>query len=468
MRSILWPLLCATLLAIFAPASRAQQAPLRRIAFGSCADQARPQPIWEPIVAIKPDIFLFIGDAIYADTKDMAVMKKKYDQLAAQPGYQKILRTCPMWAVWDDHDFGWNDAGEEYPKKKESQQLFLEFFKEAKDSPRWERPGLYDAKVFGPADKSVQIIMLDTRYFRSPLKKDTKRPFREGPYVASADPKLTMLGANQWKWLEKQLKVPAKVRLLISTVQLVAEDHHWEKWMNMPLEREKLYRLIRETQAGGVIVLSGDRHLAELSLMDAGIGYPLYDLTSSGLTQGFYAWRPQEVNRHRVSTMNQGNNFGLVTIDWDQEDPRISLQIRDESGDIFLQQKIALSYLQPGFIKASKAPGKSVVLADGTILTGEEIKKRIDSKVTLTMTVRVTGASTTKTLVFLNSHDRSDDDNFTVVLDAKAQESLKKAGIDAPRTYFVGKTIRVTGTLSLFRDRPQIIVSDAAQIEEQK
>jgi alkaline phosphatase D len=99
--------------------------------------------------------------------------------------------------------------------------------------------------------------------------------------------------------------------------------------MNFPHERERLYKLIRETGAEGLIILSGDRHLAELSTMDAGLGYPLYDLTSSGLNQAFTSWRPLETNRHRVATMNRGDNFGLLTIYWGQPNPQISLQIAE-------------------------------------------------------------------------------------------------------------------------------------------
>ena len=84
--------------------------------------------------------------------------------------------------------------------------------------------------------------------------------------------------------------------------------------MNFPRERERLFKLIRETGAEGLIILSGDRHLAELSTMDAGLGYPLYDLTSSGLNQAFRSWRPLETNRHRVATMGWGDNFGLINL----------------------------------------------------------------------------------------------------------------------------------------------------------
>src|SRR5882724_9941956 len=139
---------------------------LSRVAFGSCARQDKPQPIWDAVVGTKPDIYLSLGDNIYGDTEDMAVMKKKYDMLAAIPGWQKLKATCPLLATWDDHDYGVNDGGADYPKKDESQQLFLDFFGFPKDSPRRTQKGVYSAEVFGPSEKRVQVILLDTRYFR--------------------------------------------------------------------------------------------------------------------------------------------------------------------------------------------------------------------------------------------------------------------------------------------------------------
>lgn len=324
--------------------------PLRRIAFGSCAHQNRPQPIWDQIVAAKPDLFLFIGDTIYADTEDMEVMRSEYAKLAAIPGYQRLRQTSPIMAIWDDHDYGVSDGGAEYPKRAESQQIFLDFFGEPQDSPRRKRPGVYDAHVLGPAGKRVQVILLDTRYFRGPLKRRPPGPAGAGPYEPNPDPSATMLGEAQWEWLAAQLRVPAEVRIVVSGIQVVAEDHGWEKWMNLPHERDRLFKLIRETGATGVILISGDRHLAELSMMDGGVGYPLYDLTASGLNVAYKRWRMYETNRHRIATLNKGDHFGLITIDWDRADPRISLQIRDDEGEITLQQKIDLSLLRPGTI----------------------------------------------------------------------------------------------------------------------
>lgn len=349
-------LACVLSLALVLPAGRlsAEEKPLHRIAFGSCASQEKPQPIWDAIVAARPELFLFLGDNIYADTQDMNVMRAKYAKLAAMPGYRRLRSTCPVWATWDDHDLGVDDGGSEYPKREQSQRLFLDFFEEPAESPRRSRPGVYDARVVGPEGRRVQIILLDTRYFRSPLQRRPKAERGQGPYQASTNTSATMLGAAQWAWLEEQLRVPAEIRIIASSVQVVPEDHGWEKWMNFPHERQRLFALIRDTRATGVLFLSGDRHLAELSMMDGGVGYPLFDLTSSGLNQASRSWRPLEENRHRVGTMNWGDNFGLIAIDWDRPDPVISLQVRDEDGDVRIQQKINLSVLRPRKPKSSR------------------------------------------------------------------------------------------------------------------
>lgn len=459
--SVRTPLLLAALFGLVSIGRADDGRPLTRIAFGSCAHQDKPQPIWDAVVAARPELFLFLGDTVYADTDDMAKMRATYQKLADNPGWQKVLRTCPVMATWDDHEYGKNDAGADYPKKTESQRIFLDFFQVPPDSPRRKQEGIYEAKVFGPPGKRVQVILLDTRYHRSPLRKKPRYLPWEGPYLPDSDPKKTFLGEAQWRWLEEQLKQPAELRLLGSSIQVVPEDHAYEKWMNLPLERERLFRLIQRTKAAGVVILSGDRHLAELSMMDAGIGYPLYDLTSSGLNQAFRYWRRLEVNRHRVATMNQGNNFGLLTIDWEKSDPRISLQVRDEEGEIAFQQKLTLNVLRPGTLVSG--PAALPKLDTGEPLTAAEVKARVGKPVTLLFVVRSTG--TAQGRVFLNSaDDHRSDDNFTVVLERSAVEALRKSGVTSPQEHFKGKMIQVSGTLSLFREKPQVLVSETKQV----
>jgi alkaline phosphatase D len=100
----------------------------KRIAFGSCAKQDKPQPIWNAVLASDPDLFIFLGDNIYGDTRDMAVLRRKYAELAAQPGFVRLTERTPILATWDDHDYGENDAGVDYPFKDESRQIFCDFW----------------------------------------------------------------------------------------------------------------------------------------------------------------------------------------------------------------------------------------------------------------------------------------------------------------------------------------------------
>jgi alkaline phosphatase D len=223
----------------------------------------------------------------------------------------------------------------------------LDFFRVPADSPRRTQEGVYHCETFGPPGKRVQVILLDTRYFRSRLVGGK-------PYAANNDPAATILGPAQWRWFEEQLRQPADLRLVVSSIQVVSQDHGGEKWMNIPHERRRLYELIRDTKANGVIFLSGDRHFADLSVMDGGVGYPLFDLTSSGLTQAARAWRPLLPNTQRVAGMSFGTNFGLIAIDWAKPDPIASLQIHDEAGDVRINQKLPLSILRPA--KAATKP----------------------------------------------------------------------------------------------------------------
>jgi len=327
----------------------AQQAPKPArtvIGFGSCSHQSRSQAFWDPILSHKPDYFIFGGDNIYSDTYNMALQWKKYEQLAAHAGFQKLKQSSVLLATWDDHDFGLNDSGAEFREKEGSRENFLNFWGVPKKSPRRNNPGVSVARVVDINGYRLQFILLDTRYFRSALVKRAERAEGEGRYTRNRDRAATILGAEQWTWLEQQLRVPADVRLLVSSIQVVPEDHYWECWDLFPLERNRLFKMIKATKANGVIVLSGDRHMAELSRHDKAIGYPLYDLTSSGLNMGRGGYWP-EPNRHRIGEQFFENNFGLILIEW-QADPLITLQIRDEKNRVVLQEDIRLSTLKPG------------------------------------------------------------------------------------------------------------------------
>jgi alkaline phosphatase D len=353
-----WYSLVASCL-LLAATTRAE-APLERLLFGSCAKQDQPQPIWDAIVEAEPQRFVLLGDNIYGDSENMDVLREKYSLLFEQPGFKKLRASCPVLATWDDHDYGKNDAGADFKMRRESQQVFLDFFGEGANDVRRQRDGVYSSRILGPEGKRVQILLLDARFFRSPLKKTTQKAepgegFR-GIYAENTDADATMLGDEQWRWLEAELAKPAELRLIGSGVQFVANENGWETWGNFPKERARLLKLLRDKRVNGVVILSGDRHLAEMSCLPTthadSIGYPLYDVTSSSLnapsknlTKAGVRFA-NELNSYRVGLTFFETNHGAVLVDWNEADPVVRLQVRDEKGGVVLQQRFPLSRLQ--------------------------------------------------------------------------------------------------------------------------
>ncbi|MFD2937848.1 alkaline phosphatase D family protein [Spirosoma flavum] len=291
-------------------ASVQSQKAVTTIAFGSCSDQKRLQPLWDDIVAQKPDVWIWLGDNIYGDSESMDTLRAKYARQKGNPVYQQLRQTTPIIGVWDDHDYGVNDGGKEYPRRKESQQLMLDFLDVSANSPLRTQEGGYSANAYGPKGQRVKVILLDGRYFRDPLKKDGK--------ANVPDPSGDILGEAQWKWLEQQLaNSDADVHIIGSGIQVLPEEHVYEKWANFPTARQRLLDLLGKTKPKGTLLISGDRHMAEVSKVNVpGLNYSLYDITSSGLTH--VSAPHEEPNRYRVGEIVSKLNYGLITINWNR------------------------------------------------------------------------------------------------------------------------------------------------------
>jgi alkaline phosphatase D len=315
-------------------------APLTRIAFGSCIN-TNSHPMLERVLRTDFNLFVLLGDNIYADTTNAAVMQRKYAALKHSPFFRRLRAKAPVLATWDDHDYGANDAGVEYPMKVESQRLFHDFMDEPADSPRRRREGVYDARVFGSPGQRVQVILLDVRYFRSMLSTGlTEVVPSGGKYIPNPDPNATMLGEAQWAWLEEQLRVPAELRIIGTGIQFISEFSGGEAWANLPLEKQRMLDLLAKTRANGVIFISGDRHWAELSRLDRPGDYPLYDLTSSALTQKHKRGTPTP-NKYRADPRTYHfANVGLIRIDWKLTGPAVTLQLLDVAGRVRIEQRI--------------------------------------------------------------------------------------------------------------------------------
>ena len=253
---------------------------------------------------------------------------------------------CPVLSVWDDHDYGWNDAGKEYPLKAQSREIFFDFWNVPTDSERRKHDGIYGQHQFTVDGKTLQVILLDTRTFRDPLKRNTNESKKVGfknDYQPDSNPEKSFLGVEQWKWLETVLSDPADLRVICSSIQFGHEYNGWESWTNFPLQQKKMADLIRDTRANGVVFLSGDVHWSEISKREFEDLYPLYDLTASGLTED---WHNVEPNKFRVGEAFRDNHFGMIEIDWERSDPKLNFKTVSVAGDVAIRHSIRLSDLR--------------------------------------------------------------------------------------------------------------------------
>lgn len=307
---------------------------IEKIIFGSCLQDVNNKKIFETILNLNPDIFFMIGDNIYGDytpnDPQQSGMRATYWQLSQNSGFIKLAQKVPIFATWDDHDFGDNDAGKNFQYKKITEKMFEHFWNLEK-TPIAKRDGIYQSFISQNENKKIQFIILDTRFFRDdPVPSDdTNAKGKERYMPHSLSSNATILGDKQWNWLESELKKPADLRIIISSIQLVANGNGWEAWEKFPAQRNKFYDLIKTTNANNVIILSGDRHHSSINKYD-GNPYPIYDFTASPLS-GYANNGEKEIAPNRIYVSPKGVlNFGEILINWESQN--LSLNLYDENG----------------------------------------------------------------------------------------------------------------------------------------
>ena len=286
------------------------------IAFGSCNHQWEPQPIWNQVIKNKPDMWVWLGDIIYSDTEDMNKMKADYDMQKRQPEYAKLASQTDVYGIWDDHDYGINNGGKEFAKRDSSKMLLFDFLDlDISDSVHMH-PGAYQSHLIKRNGLDVKLILLDVRYFR-----DT-------PLVSNA----SILGSKQWQWLINEFQQNnADVHIIGSGTQILPEEHKYEKWANFGSDRMRLLQILDLMKVNNPILLSGDRHIAEMSVVGLPqSGSPLLEITSSGLTHSYDSFT-SEVNKHRIGAVYPKKNFGILKIEKDGEYLDFSVEVRSEN-----------------------------------------------------------------------------------------------------------------------------------------
>lgn len=274
------------------------------MAYGSCNNQDDDQSYWAQVLSRDPQVWIWLGDNIYGDTRVPRVLEAKYKKQLNNPAYKALLSQVRVTGTWDDHDFGENDAGSNFPMKRKSKELFWNFMQVPKGSVLREQEGVYRSETWNLGEKKVKLIILDSRYMRDPLMQNS---YHE--YVASEG---DILGKEQWLWLEKELSESqdADALVIANGTQVLGDQHRFEKWANFPKSKERLLQLLNDSPAKIKILLSGDRHFGEISQMTLPNGSLLTEVVSSGLTHSYE--KASEPNPMRVGAIWPQTHFALL------------------------------------------------------------------------------------------------------------------------------------------------------------
>ncbi len=290
---------------------------LSRIAFGSCNDQKDAQPLWKDLMTTKPELFIWGGDAIYADWERSYNMAGSYQKQKDQPDYQAFANQTPIIGTWDDHDYSKNNADGTLLTKRDSQQQFLDFIEEPEGSLRRLQEGIYTSYEFGDDDKRIKVILLDNRYFKN-LEADAR-----------------MLGNMQWKWLEKELtNSKAKIHFIVAGLSIFSPLLPYTEEWGETGDMNRMLKLLTKTKPSGVLFLTGDKHFGSIFKR-----YNQLEFMSSGMTHV----APRKTWWYlgqKYPTTFFGLNYGLIDIAWEEGIPLLTLSIRNNRGEDIHRSKV--------------------------------------------------------------------------------------------------------------------------------
>ena len=271
-------------------------------------------PIFNAIKKDSLDLFFMIGDNVYGDTEreDLYELKLAYEK--QKNNFNRMKLNFSIEAIWDDHDYGRNDGGKDYPYKQSSKELFLKFWDIPKNDKRRTRPGLYYELVLQIGQERLQILFLDTRTFRDSLVPSDKlgAPGKER-YLSADDTSLTMLGKTQWDWVSRKMNQSADHRIIVSSIQFLPIGHGWETWNNLPNERKRMIDIIERSNSKHIIFISGDRHRGGLYELQTDRGKTISEMTSSSLNASYP--NLEEAGPLRIGNTFVEENYGVITID---------------------------------------------------------------------------------------------------------------------------------------------------------
>tara|TARA_B100001109_G_scaffold251839_1_gene246896 strand:+ start:7641 stop:8933 length:1293 start_codon:yes stop_codon:yes gene_type:complete len=281
--------------------------------------------IFEVMAKQNAELMLWLGDNIYLrepDWSSKSGIEHRYTHFKSMPAIQNFWKSMHHYAIWDDHDFGPNDADRSFAGKEMTLKAFQDFWGNYEYGING-KPGISTQFSFNDVD----FFLLDNRYYRTPNNRKTGERF--------------ILGEEQVQWLIDAL-VNSKASFKIVAVggQFLSPAALYENHATFAKEREQLLKLIEEENIKNVIFLSGDRHKTELSKLELANGNVIYDYTCSPLSSKSYN-TSDEANTLRVANTHfASQNFGELTFSGTFEERTLTIKTYDSKGKLIWEKDI--------------------------------------------------------------------------------------------------------------------------------
>lgn len=288
--------------------------------------------MWTTLESRRPLAALLLGDNVYIDTPEVSQTQRYcYYRRQSRPEYRHFAARTPIFAIWDDHDFGKDDcvsspALDEPLWKMDVLKVFTENFVNPYYGSSAKQPGCYFDFSIGDVD----FIMLDCRFYRQNPKL-IKNP--------------SMLGSTQRAWLYDRLNnSKATFKVIASSVPWASGTKPGSKdtWDGFPDEREEIFSFLKEKQIEGVVLISADRHRSDAWKIERPGAYDLHDFSSSKLTNGM----SHPLMKGSLFGYNEKCSAGSLIFDTRADDPTVTYRIINIDGDVMNTLTLSASQLK--------------------------------------------------------------------------------------------------------------------------
>jgi len=260
---------------------------------------------------------LWMGDHVYMlnpwQWNSKEAMIRAYQNQRSQTRLASFMRSRPQYAIWDDHDYGPNNAGAEFYNKDTARAVFKDMW------PLQPQANPNEGIYFSFTHNEAQFFMLDVRYFK----------------IVDSQ----LFGKIQMDWLCQELKESkAKFKFIVSGVQILC-DGGFENFRKYPAEFSQLMHFISENKIEGIVFNSGDVHYTEASCVERKGEYPLYDFTLSPLTSFPINYAGHNKNRIEGTKFNS-LNFGEISFSGEENNRCCDIQSLNIKGEVLWSYRL--------------------------------------------------------------------------------------------------------------------------------